>query len=165
MSGSRLSFIWYSRLYLVQGLVITVWRLVVTTTNVCVTLSHQVCHLMTSWPSLKTSNRFILFLIFQQRWGYGVTIPMVEAVGIGGGGRVEGLGCGGKGDSNGRQRDDHWWDIVLVLVAKISYIACPPYMVESTVNQESRRSATLRMIFYATTIGRIWEYLTHCCSK
>ena len=34
-------------------------------------------------------------------------IPMVKAVGIGGGRRVEGLGGAGKGESNGRQRDDH----------------------------------------------------------
>ena len=33
---------------------------------------------------------------------------MVEKVGIGGGGRVEGLGGDGKGKRNGRQRDDHW---------------------------------------------------------
>ena len=40
---------------------------------------------------------------------------MVEAVGIGGGGRVEGLGGGGKS--------------VLVLVTKIAYIACPPFLI------------------------------------
>ena len=33
---------------------------------------------------------------------------MVEAVGISGGGRVEGLRGGGKGERNGRHRDDHW---------------------------------------------------------
>ena len=33
---------------------------------------------------------------------------MVEAVGISGGGRVEGLGGGVKGKRNGRQQDDHW---------------------------------------------------------
>ena len=37
-------------------------------------------------------------------WGYGVTMPIVEAVGIGGGGRFERLGGGGKGDRNGWQR-------------------------------------------------------------
>ena len=34
-------------------------------------------------------------------------LPLVEAVGIGGGGRVDGLGGGGKGERNGRQRDDN----------------------------------------------------------
>ena len=48
------------------GLVIAVWRLIVTDTNVCVTLSHQVCHLMTSSSSLKTSNWFTFFSLFQQ---------------------------------------------------------------------------------------------------
>ena len=33
---------------------------------------------------------------------------MVEVVGIGGVGRVEGLRCGGKGKRNRRHRDDHW---------------------------------------------------------
>ena len=42
---------------------------------------------------------------------------MVEAGGNGGGGRVEGLGGGGKDKSNGKQRDDHW-----------SYIACPHFL-------------------------------------
>ena len=32
---------------------------------------------------------------------------MMEAMGIGGGGRVEGLGGGGKGERNGRQQDYH----------------------------------------------------------
>ena len=32
---------------------------------------------------------------------------MVEAVGNGGGGRVEVIGGGGKGDRNGWQKDDH----------------------------------------------------------
>ena len=104
------------------------------------------------------------------RWGYGVTMPMVEAVGIDGGGRVEGIVGGGKGESNGRQRDDHRWDIVLVLVTKISYIACPPfllppYTVKSTVNRGSRRNVTLRMGLSNTTMGRIWAHLTRCCSK
>ena len=66
MSGAHLSFIWYTRLYLVWGLVITVRRLIVTGKNVCVTLSRQVCHSMTSLSSLKTSDWFTLFLIFQQ---------------------------------------------------------------------------------------------------
>ena len=56
MSGAHLSLIYYSRLYLVQGLVITA-------THICVTLSHQVCQSMTS--SLKISNQFSLFSIFQ----------------------------------------------------------------------------------------------------
>ena len=65
MSGAHLSFIWYSSMYLVQGLVITLWRLIVMDTNVCVTLSRQVCHSMTSLPSLKTSNQFTIFSLFQ----------------------------------------------------------------------------------------------------
>ena len=32
----------------------------------------------------------------------------VEVVGIAGGGQVEVIRGGGKGDRNGRQRDDHW---------------------------------------------------------
>ena len=40
-------------------------------------------------------------------WGYDITMLMVEAVVIGGGERVEGLGGGGKGERNGRHRDDH----------------------------------------------------------
>ena len=39
--------------------------------------------------------------------GFGVTMLMVEAVGISGGGRVEGLGGGGKGERNGQQWDNH----------------------------------------------------------
>ena len=65
MSGAHLSYIWYSRLYLVRVLLITVWLLIVTDTNVCVTLYCQVCHLMTSSSSLKTSNWFTLFSLFQ----------------------------------------------------------------------------------------------------
>ena len=65
MSGAHFSFIWYSRLYLVRGLVITVRRLIITDTNICVTLSLQVCHSMTSLSSLKTSNRFTFFSLFQ----------------------------------------------------------------------------------------------------
>ena len=53
---------------------------------------------------------------------------MMEAMGIGGGGQVEGLGGSGKSERNGRHRDDHWWDIVLVLVTKIAYIAFPPFL-------------------------------------
>ena len=64
----------------------------------------------------------------QGRWRYIVTMPMVEALGIGGGGRVEGLGGGGKVERNGRQRDDHRCYIVLVLVTKIAYIARPPFL-------------------------------------
>ena len=56
--------------------------------------------------------------------GHGITMLMVEAVGIGGGGRVEGIGGGGKGKRNGRHQDD----IVLVLVTKCVYIACPPFL-------------------------------------
>ena len=67
MSGAYLSLILYSRLYLVQGLVITVRRLVIMATNVCVTLSCQVYHSMMSSSSLKTSNPFALFSLFQQR--------------------------------------------------------------------------------------------------
>ena len=54
---------------------------------------------------------------------------MVEAAGIGGGGRFEGFGGGGKGEINWRQQDDNWWEIVLVLVIKKSYIACPPFLI------------------------------------
>ena len=43
----------------------------------------------------------------QARWRYGTTILMVEAVVIGVGGLVEGIGGGEKVESNGRQRDDH----------------------------------------------------------
>ena len=44
----------------------------ITATNVCVTLSHQVCHLMTPLSSLKTSNWFTLFSLFQHTpSGYG----------------------------------------------------------------------------------------------
>ena len=39
--------------------------------------------------------------------GHGITMLMVEAVGIGGAGRVEKLGGGGKSERNGRHRDDH----------------------------------------------------------
>ena len=39
--------------------------------------------------------------------GDGITMLTVEAVGIGGGGRFEGLRGGEKGERNGRQRDDH----------------------------------------------------------
>ena len=39
--------------------------------------------------------------------GYNVKMMTGEAVGIGGGERVEGLGGGGKGKRNGRQWDDH----------------------------------------------------------
>ena len=64
MSGAHLSFILYSSLYLVRGSVITVRRLMITDTNVCVTLSRQVCHLMTSSSPLKTSNRFYILITF-----------------------------------------------------------------------------------------------------
>ena len=33
---------------------------------------------------------------------------MVEAVGIRGGGKIEGLGGSGKSERNRRQLDDHW---------------------------------------------------------
>ena len=39
--------------------------------------------------------------------GHGITMLMVEAVRIGGGGRVEGFICGGKVERNGWQRDDN----------------------------------------------------------
>ena len=65
MSCAHLIFILYSRLYLVRGLVITVRQLIVTDTNVCVTLSRQVFHSMTSSLFLKTSKRFTLFPLFQ----------------------------------------------------------------------------------------------------
>ena len=65
MSGAQLSFILYSRLYLVRGLLITVLLLVITSPNVCFALSHQLCHSMTSSSSLKTSNWFTLFSLFQ----------------------------------------------------------------------------------------------------
>ena len=68
MSGAHLSFIWYSYLYFVRGLLITVRRLIVTDTNVCVALSRQVCHSMTSLSSLKTANRFTFFSLFQQKF-------------------------------------------------------------------------------------------------
>ena len=63
--------------------------------------------------SLSSSGDCVGFLVGrlwlrQERWGYGVTMPMVEALGIGRGGQVEGLGGGGKGERNGRQWDDHW---------------------------------------------------------
>ena len=48
---------------------------------------------------------------------------IMEAVRVGGGGKVEGLGGSGQGERNERQRDDHKCDIVLVLVMLISYIA------------------------------------------
>ena len=35
-------------------------------------------------------------------------VLMAEVVGIDGGGRVEGLGVGGKDERNGRHRYDHW---------------------------------------------------------
>ena len=53
---------------------------------------------------------------------------MVEAVGIGGGGRVEGLGGGGNCVRNGQHRDDQRWGSVLVLVTIIAYIAFPPFL-------------------------------------
>ena len=53
---------------------------------------------------------------------------LVEAVRIGGGGQGEGLRDGGKVERNRRQQDDHQWDIVLVLVTKIAYIACPLFL-------------------------------------
>ena len=56
--------------------------------------------------------------------GHDITMLMVEAVGIDGGGRVEGLVGGGKSERNGRHRDD----IVLVLVTKIACVACPPFV-------------------------------------
>ena len=40
--------------------------------------------------------------------GYRVTMLTMQTVGNGGGGRVEGLSGGGKGERNGRQRDDNW---------------------------------------------------------
>ena len=43
----------------------------------------------------------------QGGYGHGITMLIVEAVGIGGGGRVEGLGGGRKGKRSGRHRDDH----------------------------------------------------------
>ena len=42
----------------------------ITDTNVCVTLSRQVCHSMTSSSSLKTSNRFTFFSLFQQLFAF-----------------------------------------------------------------------------------------------
>ena len=58
------------------------------------------------------------------------------------------------------KHNDHQWDIVLVLVTKIAYIACPPfpsppYMVESPVNRGSSWSATLRMVLSSMAIGSI----------
>ena len=66
MSGAHLSFLLFSRLYFVRGLVKMVWRLMIKDINVCVTLFRQVCHSMTSSPSLKTSNRFAFFSLFKQ---------------------------------------------------------------------------------------------------
>ena len=43
----------------------------------------------------------------QGGWVYDIMMLMVEAVGVDGVGRVEGLGGGGKCERNGRQRDDH----------------------------------------------------------
>ena len=49
-------------------------------------------------------------------------------MGIGGGGQAEGIGGGEKGEINRWQRDDHRCDIVLVLATKITYNACPPFL-------------------------------------
>ena len=62
--------------------------------------------------SLSSSGDCVGFLV-GRLWlrrggcGHGITMLMVEAVGISGGGRVEGLGGGGKSERNGRHRDDH----------------------------------------------------------
>ena len=40
--------------------------------------------------------------------GYGVRMLMMEAVGNGGGRRVDVSGGGGQGEINGRHRDDNW---------------------------------------------------------
>ena len=60
--------------------------------------------------------------------GHGVTMLMVETVGISGSGGIEVLIGGGKCEINRRQRYDHPWVIVLVLVTKIAYIACAPLL-------------------------------------
>ena len=39
---------------------------------------------------------------------YGVTVLMLGVVGNGVGVRVDGLGGGGQGERNGRQKDDNW---------------------------------------------------------
>ena len=66
MSVAHLSFILYSRIYLVGELVTTVRRLIVTDTNIYVMLSCKVCHSMALSSSLKTLNQFKLFSLFQQ---------------------------------------------------------------------------------------------------
>ena len=58
------------------------------------------------------------------RWGYGYVITMLnmEVVGISGGGQVEVFVGGRKVGRKGQNHDDHWLDIVIVLVMKIAYI-------------------------------------------
>ena len=53
-------------------------------------------------------------------------MPTMEAVGNGGGGRVEVFRGVGKGERNGRKRYDNWRDIVLVLVTKFFLYYLPP---------------------------------------
>ena len=64
----------------------TVLRLVITDTNVCVRFSHQVFHSMTSSSSLKTLNRFTLFSLFQHGWR--AFLPLFSNLE-----RLEGLEC------------------------------------------------------------------------
>ena len=82
MSGAHLSYILYPRLFLVRGLVITVRRLIITDTNVCVTLSRQVCHSMTSSSSLKISNCFTFFSLFQQVDGQQIVSTMMRSLAV-----------------------------------------------------------------------------------
>ena len=59
----------------------------------------------------------------------------MEVVGNGGGGRVERLLGGGKGERNGRQMDDQRWDIVLVLPYYLPPFLSYPFVVESAANR------------------------------
>ena len=66
-------------------------------------------------------------LVTEGGCGCRIMVKMVEAVDIGGVGQSEVLGIGGKGEINGRQRGDHRWDILTVLVTKSAYVSWPPF--------------------------------------
>ena len=59
----------------------------------------------------------------------------MEAVGNSGGGQFEGFRGGVQGEKNGRHRDDHRWDIVIVCSYCLPPFPSPPWVVESSKNR------------------------------
>ena len=96
------------------------------------------------------------------RWGgcgHGITILMVEAVGIAEEDELRDSEVVGKARETGGIRMIIGEILCLFLLKKLPILIAPfpstPCMVESPINPGSRRSVTPRMGFSVTTIGRI----------